>query len=71
MVRVGVPNVKGFVVLIGAAIVGNMVAEKFLLKAGPDDPDGFIEVKPGLGLDDVARGAAIAGVYMVAKRFLG
>lgn len=62
---------KGLLVLVGAAIVGNMVAEKFLLKAGPDDPSGFIEVKEGFGADDIARAATIAAVAMVARRFIG
>lgn len=62
---------KGLLVLVGAAIVGNMLAEKFLLKAGPDDPDGFIEVKEGLGLDDLARGGAIAAVAYLARKFIG
>lgn len=62
---------KGLLVVFGAAIVGNIVAEKFLLKAGPDDPDGFIEVKDGFGMDDAARGATIAAFAFLARKFLG
>jgi hypothetical protein len=71
MVRLGARAMKGLLVLVGAGIVGNMIAEKFLLKGGPDDPTGFIEVAEGFGMDDVARAVVIAGIAMVARRFLG
>lgn len=61
---------KGFLVVVGAAIVGNMIAERYVLKSTPEDPTGFILVADGIGLDDAARGATIAAVYLVAKKFL-
>lgn len=62
---------KGTLVLAGSVVVGNYLAERFLLKAGPDDPTGFIPVSEGIGLDDVARAAAIVVVAMLAKKFIG
>ena len=62
-------NVKTLLILTGAAAAGNFVAERFLLKDGPDDPSGFIEVKPGFGMDDVARAATIALIAMLAHKF--
>ena len=62
-------NVKTLLILTGAAAAGNFVAERFLLKDGPDDPSGFVEVKPGFGMDDVARAATIAVIAMLAYKF--
>lgn len=56
---------KKMLQIIAASIVGNMIAERYLLKASPDDPTGFVMVSSGLGLDDVVRGAAI-GVSLMA-----
>lgn len=61
-------NVKSLLVLTGAAVAGNFVAERFLLKDGPDDTSGFIEVKPGFGMDDIARAATIALLAMLAHK---
>lgn len=61
---------KGFLVVLAAAIVGNMIAEKFLLKSGENDTSGTILAEEGFGMDDVARAAAIAGAYFLAKKFL-
>ena len=54
-----------------AAVIGNMVAEKFILKSGPDDPSGFIEVADGLGMDDLARGLTIAVAFLLINQFVG
>lgn len=62
---------KGTLVLFGAIVAGNLLAEKFILKAGADDPTGFITVNDGLGLDDVARAATIIAVAWVGKKFIG
>lgn len=62
---------KGILVLAGGVIVGNYLAERFVLKANADDPTGFIVVSEGLGMDDVARAAVIVAVVMVSKRFIG
>lgn len=61
---------KGFLVVAAAAVVGNMIAERFLLKSTDDDPTGFIVVSEGIGMDDVARAASIAGAYLLLKKFL-
>lgn len=61
---------KGILVLAGGAVVGNMLAEKFLLKSHPEDPSGFIEVKEGFGMDDIARAAAIVGVTILLQKFI-
>jgi hypothetical protein len=61
---------KGMLVLGAGAIVGNMIAEKFLLKSSPDDTTGFIVVDEGLGMDDVARAAAIVGTILLLQKFI-
>lgn len=63
-------NIKTLLILTGAAAAGNFVAERFILKDGPDDPSGFIEVKPGFGLDDVARAATIALIATLAHKMV-
>ena len=62
---------KGILVLAGSVVAGNWIAERFLLKASPDDPTGFILVAEGFGIDDVARAACIVGVSLLAKKFIG
>lgn len=61
-------HVKNLAILTAAAVAGNYVAERFLLKDGPDDPSGFVEVKPGFGLDDITRAATIAVFAMLAGK---
>lgn len=65
-------NVKKTVVLLASVIGGNYLAERYVLKSGPDDPTGFVQVADGLGMDDVARAVAVvATVYaadMVARK---
>ena len=56
--------------IIGGSIAGNMFAERWLLKAGPDDPQGFVMVADGIGLDDFVRGASIAMCAFFLDRFL-
>lgn len=62
--------IKHLLVYGGAAVAGNMIAERFILKDGPDDPSGFVEVKPGFGMDDIARALTIAALAIVAQRFV-
>jgi len=64
-------TIKNLAIAFGAAILGNYVAEKFILKSGPDDTSGFIDVSPGFGLDDAARAGCIVGVGFLAHKFLG
>jgi hypothetical protein len=61
---------KGLTIVAGS-ILGNMIAERFLLKAGPDDPSGFIMVADGIGMDDVARGLAIAFSAFMLEKVIG
>lgn len=61
---------KQVAILTGAAIAGNWLAERFILKDGPDDTSGFVEVKPGLGMDDLARGLTIAAIVLLANKYL-
>lgn len=63
------PMNRKVLVLFGAVIVGNWLAERFLLKASEDDPTGFVVVSEGFGMDDVVRAAAIVGIASVADRF--
>ena len=62
-----------FAILLGIS-VGNMVAERFLLKAAPNDPNGFVNPSAGFGLDDIVRaGAGAAGAVtmdMLLRRVL-
>lgn len=62
---------KGTLVLLGSVIAGNYLAERFLLKSSPEDSTGMFLVADGFGMDDVARAAAIVGVSLLAKKFLG
>lgn len=62
---------KGLLFVAGSAFVGNMIAERFVLKSTPEDPTGFIEVADGIGLDDAARALTIGAVYLLAKKVLG
>lgn len=59
---------KKTAIVFGSVIVGNYLAERFVLKATPDDPSGFIQVAEGIGMDDVARAAVIVlTTYAVEK----
>ena len=60
---------KGLLVVFGAVVIGNMVAEKFLLKSGPDD-SGWVEASEGLGLDDAVRAGCCALAYWGVKKVL-
>lgn len=61
---------KAVLFVAAAAIIGNMLAEKFVLKATEDDPTGFVLVQEGIGIDDAARGVTIGLVYLGLKKFL-
>lgn len=51
---------KDLAVVAAGAFAGNWVAERFVLRDGPDDPTGFIDVTDGY-MDEVARSILIAG----------
>ena len=44
--------------LVAGAIVGNVVAERYVLRA-PGSDTGFVPVTDGIGLDELARGLTI------------
>mgnify|MGYP001171498069 CR=1 FL=1 len=56
---------KPWLVLAGGVFLGKWIAG-FVVKEGPDDPTGFIEAKPGIGLDDFAEiGSIVVGIAFV------
>ena len=65
-------QIKNIAIGIGAAIAGNYIAEKWVLKQTHDDPHGFVDVTYGqIGLDDLARAGCIVGVGFLVRKFLG
>lgn len=59
---------KQALAIAAGAIAGNMIAERFVLKAAQDDPTGFVLVADGFGMDDIARAALItAGAMLLLK----
>jgi hypothetical protein len=64
-------RIKKTAVIFGSVIAGNYLAERFVLKASPDDPTGFVLVAEGLGMDDVARAASILLVVAIADKLTG
>ena len=62
---------KSIAVVTAFAIVGNMVADRWVLKATPDDPNGFVPITPGFGADEIARGLAVALAIVAGKKLLG
>lgn len=58
---------------IGGAgvLAGEFVAEKFVLKNGEDDPDGFILMQDGFGLDEIARGVTVFLVTWYVLKLAG
>jgi hypothetical protein len=59
---------KKTALVFGSVIAGNYIAERFVLKAGPDDPTGFVMVADGLGMDDIARAACVLLAVWVADK---
>ena len=51
------------------AIVGNFIAERWILKRTEDGP-GFVMVADGFGMDDIVRAALIAATALTIRRFL-
>jgi len=58
---------KKSLVLLAAVIGGNFLAERYVLKSGPDDPTGFVPVAEGIGWDDAARAVTILATVYVAE----
>ncbi len=65
-------DLKKVLFAAAGAMVGKIATERFVLKATPDDPTGFVLVQDGIGVDDLvsALGAVfgIAGVKMLMRR---
>lgn len=61
---------KRTLVTVAAVMLGNIVFEKFIAKTD-DNSGGFIQVAPGIGLDDVARAATIVGALFLSHKFIG
>lgn len=61
---------KKTAIVFGSIIAGNFLAERFVLKASPEDPSGFVLVADGLGMDDVARAATILAVLWLGDKLV-
>lgn len=57
-------NLRKFTSLFAGIILGNVLAEKFVLKMSPDSPRGFIPVTDGIGMDEAARAVSGIGTAM-------
>lgn len=58
--------------LLSAASLGaKWLAEKFVIKADENDPDGFILQSEGFGLDDIAVAVVFGLTGALALSFLG
>jgi len=64
-------EIKKIAITAGGAVLGNFVAEKFLLKASADDKTGFVLVQPGLGMDDFVRAGAVVAAIFLLNKFVG
>jgi hypothetical protein len=62
--------IRDALVLFGSALAANYVAEKWVLKSSADDPNGFVLIAPGFGLDDAARAATFAVVAIIAHKLI-
>lgn len=56
--------------LLLGAVAGNVIAERFVLRA-PGSDTGFIPVTDGIGLDELARAGTIVLAAMGADFMLG
>ena len=63
-------KLKGPLILAGAILVGDQIAERFIIKDGDGDT-GFINRTPGFGLDEVAKLAVQVGLAVLAMRMFG
>lgn len=59
---------KQMLILLAAAIAGPILADQMLVRYGPSDKKGFIDFKPGFGLDDVMVGAATVATYTLVRK---
>lgn len=64
--------VKKLLVASAAAFAASYVIERWVIKGGPDDPDGFIMNDPtGIGLDDAARAVGTGLAVLFALKWAG
>lgn len=61
---------KRILVDTAAIVAGSVIFDRFIARVEGSD-SGFIDVTPGIGLDDVARAATILATLMIAHKFLG
>jgi len=54
-----------------AAVGGNMIADRWVLRATPDSPSGFVDVTAGFGMDEIARGVCVALAFLALKKLVG
>ncbi|MCI0408919.1 MAG: hypothetical protein L0191_10195 [Acidobacteria bacterium] len=68
------PQIRKLLALTLGIIAGNVLAEMFILKK-PGEEGGFIEIRDGIGLDEVARAAsgvvAAGGIDWALRLFMG
>lgn len=60
---------KGTLVLFGAILVGNYIADEFLIRAGEGD-SGFVDASDGFGADEIVKALTIVAVAYGAKKLL-
>jgi hypothetical protein len=65
-------NLKNIAITLGLVAAGDWTAKRFVLK-DPNNPDskGFVDIKEGFGLDDVAHAATITLFLVAGKMLLG
>lgn len=62
-------KLKGPLILAAGIYAGDFIAEKFIIKDGPDDT-GFIQRTDGFGLDEIAKLATqVAVTVLLLKMF--
>jgi len=64
-------EIKKLAITAGGALIGNYVAEKYLLKVSKDAKTGFVLIEDGLGLDDFVRALACVGGIFLLNKFIG
>lgn len=59
---------KNTLFTIGAIVVGNVIFDKFIARVEGSE-GGFVDVKPGIGLDDLARAGTVMLALFAVRRF--
>jgi len=63
-------KLKGPLILAGAIMAGDYIAEKFVISDGEGD-SGFVQRTPGFGMDEIVKVAIQVGLAVVAMRMFG